>query len=286
MAFSLPDLHKQSYIDPILPQLTLCDIGAALLQAEPPLYMPLIEASLATLIAAEPDQNALAALRSKFPPPHRIIDKAIGRGGSAVLHLTNTGYTSSLYEPNHNLMEKFQNLAELCQVVDRIPVETVRLDDVLNGQQPDFLKMDVQGAELDVLTGAQKALETVSVVQTEVEFLELYKGQPLFADVDAELRKAGLQFHTFLGSATRCYKPVNLPKGGAQGVKQLLWGEAVYIRRIESWPDMEAPALIKMAVLLQDMYRSFDAVAAILKTIDDRGNSDLARQFFRSLSGG
>ncbi|MEQ9491457.1 MAG: FkbM family methyltransferase [Alphaproteobacteria bacterium] len=285
MGFSLPVLHRQPYIEAVLPRLCLCDIGAALLRAEPPSYLPFIDAGLATLIAAEPDQNALPALREKFPPPHRIIDRPIGRGGAATLHLTNTGYTSSLYEPNLDLMERFQDLAEHCQVVDRIPVETVRLDDVLDGQQPDFLKMDVQGAELDVLTGAEKALETVQVVQTEVEFIELYKGQPLFADIDTAMRKAGFQFHTFLGSATRTYKPISLPKGGAQGVKQLLWGEAVYIRSVETWTEMETSSLIKMAVLLQDLYQSFDAVAAILRTIDARDGSDFANRFFNALAG-
>jgi len=279
-------LHQQSYIDAVLPRMTICDIGAALLQAEPPPYLPFIDAGLATLIAAEPDQKALPALRSKFPPPHRILDKAIGRGGPATLRLTNTGYTSSLYEPNLALMEKFQNLAEHCQVIDRIPIETVRLDDVLDGAAPDFLKMDVQGAELDVLDGASTALKSTLVVQTEVEFIELYEGQPLFADIDSCLRQAGFQFHTFLGSATRTYKPVTLPKGGALGVKQLLWGEAVYIRSIESWSSLESAALIKMAVLLQDLYQSFDAVAAILQIADQRDNTTLAPQFFRTLSGG
>lgn len=286
MALTLPLLHQQSFIDDLLPRMTLCDIGAALLKSEPPQYLKFIEAGLAALIAAEPDQNALPGLRAKFPPPHQIIDRAIGRGGPATLHLTNTGYTSSLYEPNLALMEKFQNLAELCQVVERLPIETVRLDDALNGQKPDFLKMDVQGAELDVLAGATISLESVLVVQTEVEFIELYKGQPLFADIDAALRQAGMQFHTFLGSATRCYKPISLPKGGPQGVKQLLWGEALYIRAIESWPSMDPQDLVKMAVILQDLYQSFDVAAAILQTVDEQNGTSLAQQFFSNLSGG
>jgi len=34
------------------------------------------------------------------------------------------------------------------------------------------------------------------LIQTEVEFVELYKGQPMFADVDIFLRASGFQFHT------------------------------------------------------------------------------------------
>lgn len=281
----MPLLHQQPFMADVLPKMIVCDIGAALLEGEPPNYLPLIEANLATLVAAEPDTNALPALRAKFPAPHKIIDKAFGTGGPATLHLTNYGYTSSLYEPNLELMEKFQNLAEYCQVIERSQIETVRLDDVIEGAKADLLKIDVQGGELDVFKGGPKTLESVLVVQTEVEFLELYKNQPLFADIDVAMRDAGLQFHTFLGASSRCYKPVNLPNGGAQGVKQLLWGDAVFIRSIRQWPEMESDALIKMAVILQDIYQSFDVVAAILQLLDKRDGTNLSLPFFRAMSG-
>ncbi|MFY7697106.1 MAG: hypothetical protein ACOVQK_12230 [Cyanobium sp.] len=38
------------------------------------------------------------------------------------------------------------------------------------------------------LQNATTVLATASVIQCEVEFVELYKGQPLFADVDSFLR--------------------------------------------------------------------------------------------------
>jgi len=53
-----------------------------------------------------------------------------------------------------------------------------------------MLKIDVQGAELAVISGAQEMLRDVAVVEVEVEFVPLYVGQPLFADVDAAMRAA------------------------------------------------------------------------------------------------
>ena len=54
----------------------------------------------------------------------------------------------------------------------------------------DFIKLDTQGSELDILHGAGSLLDNCSGLQLEVMFSPLYEGQPLFADVDAYLRCA------------------------------------------------------------------------------------------------
>lgn len=54
-----------------------------------------------------------------------------------------------------------------------IDVETVRLDDVVN--EVDFIKMDVEGAELEVLKGSKRILET----QHPVIAMETHPSPPL-----------------------------------------------------------------------------------------------------------
>jgi len=64
------------------------------------------------------------------------------------------------------------------------PMRTI--DDIvehdLQGRAPDFLKMDVQGYELEVLKGATRSLPDLQVILAEVNLLDLYDGVPLLAD--------------------------------------------------------------------------------------------------------
>ncbi len=48
----------------------------------------------------------------------------------------------------------------------------------------DFIHMDVQGAELDVLTGAGKYLQNIKVIWLEIAETPLYREQPLRTDVE------------------------------------------------------------------------------------------------------
>lgn len=62
------------------------------------------------------------------------------------------------------------------------------LDEITEGtkfSQPDFLKLDVQGYELNVLKGAQKTLSTAEAVLMEVNLLPIYVDAPLLHDVTA-----------------------------------------------------------------------------------------------------
>jgi hypothetical protein len=56
---------------------------------------------------------------------------------------------------------------------------------------PDYLKLDVEGAELQVLEGGERATRNTLVLDLEVEFAPLRAGQPLFAEVDTYLRGHG-----------------------------------------------------------------------------------------------
>ena len=77
-----------------------------------------------------------------------------------------------------------------------ISVTSIRLDDWIENERvpsPDFIHMDVQGAELMVLEGMGRYLEKTSLIWLEVENLTLYDGQPLKKDVELFFSDRGWQ---------------------------------------------------------------------------------------------
>jgi hypothetical protein len=58
---------------------------------------------------------------------------------------------------------------------------------------PTFLKLDVQGYEIEVLEGAPRALQTAEVLLLEVSVWPFNEGAPLLHDVVSYLRQKGFR---------------------------------------------------------------------------------------------
>lgn len=264
--------------------LTIVDIGAAL--SERPPYQGLIEAGKARLIGFEPTAAECEKLNRTYGEPHRFYPHFVGDGEPAVFHETNWSLTGSLFAPHTPLLEKFQNLAEVVTPVAQHPVTTTRLDDIDGIDDVDFIKIDVQGAELSIFRNALRALSTTLLVQTEVEFVELYKGQPMFADVDRFLREQGLQFHTFNGFGGRAFKPLVHNNNINSTFRQLLWSDALYVR---DWMQLEALTEVKLrnyAILAHDVLQSYDLAHLVLDALDRKAGSALAPAYLQRLTKG
>jgi FkbM family methyltransferase len=85
-------------------------------------------------------------------------------------------------------------------VQTEVTVETTRLDTFLERaglHSADLVWMDIQGAELAALRGLGARLGSVHAIHLEVEFMEIYTGQPLFAEVRRYLNDNGFLLHGF-----------------------------------------------------------------------------------------
>jgi FkbM family methyltransferase len=65
------------------------------------------------------------------------------------------------------------------------------LDHVAGPERVDFLKIDTQGYELEVLHGAKRVLSQAEVVLLEISLIEINEGAPIADEVIAFMKRAG-----------------------------------------------------------------------------------------------
>jgi FkbM family methyltransferase len=262
-------------------KINILDIGAAF--TEKPPYQSLVDAGRGRIFGFEPDKQACEQLNRKYGSPHRFFPFFVGNGRPATFHETNWAPTGSLYEPNTPLLQKFQNLAELTTPVATHAVKTTRLDDIAEIDDVDFIKIDVQGSELAIFENASRALSSTMLIQTEVLFVELYRGQPMFADVDIFLRANGFQFHTLNGFAGRVFKPLVLNGDVNSALRQALWSDALYVRDWMRLQELSETKLRNYAILAHDVVRSYDLAHLVLSALDNKTGRGFAADYLKRL---
>ena len=269
-AFSFYDMA------PGLAPMSIVDVGAAIVDRLPP-YQGLLDAGHPAVIGFEPNAQAYEKLQMHPSPSRRIYPYFIGDGTAGTYHQTNVPQTGSLYPVNTSVVARFTNLPLLTVPVAQHPVQTRRLDDAVPDTEIDFLKMDVQGAELDVLRGAPRLVSTALVVETEVEFVPLYTGQPLFADIDGHMRSSGFQLHALRELNKYYYTPMKHPSKLLRGINQVIWADAVYFPTFERIATLPGERILKLAALMHDLYGSVDLALHLLQILEQRdGTSPFA----------
>jgi protein O-GlcNAc transferase len=121
------------------------------------------------------------------------------------------------------------------------------------------------------------------VVQCEVEFVELYEGQPLMADVDTFLRNAGFSFLKFSSLQGRPFKPLRLEQQPLSPISQILWADAVYVRDFRDLSRWSNRQLKAASFLLHELYNASDLVSLLLGEIDLREGTDVQSLYLASM---
>lgn len=251
------------------PRVKVIDIGANPIDADPP-YAAMLRAGDAEVVGFEPNPAALALLNARRGPLERYFPHAVGDGGRHSLHICQAPGMTSLLEPDPALLGLFHGFPAWGRVLATEAVDTVRLDDLPETAGADLLKLDIQGAELMVLRHAPARLRGAVVIQAEVEFLPLYKDQPLFSDIDQFLRARGFVLHRFHPAVSRAVQPMMVNADPYAGLGQLVWADAVFIRDFSRLQALDDRQLLAMAAILHDVYAAFDIAFRLLAEHDRR----------------
>jgi FkbM family methyltransferase len=176
-------------------------------------------APTATVLAVEPSPGPRARLEARFSGQTSVTvvpDAVAATAGTAVFNITEHDHNSSLHAPLDTMRELYHDPG--WNVAERIEVPTTTLDDLVGDREVAALKIDVQGAELDVIAGGENALQRTAAVLMEVTFVSHYEGDATFQLLNTAMVERGFDLIA-----------LSEPGWSPEGVAT--WSDACYARR-------------------------------------------------------
>lgn len=163
----------------------------------------------------EPDYVTQLARRAASDPRLKVCGALVGATASVEQRYFHLPGGSTILEENTDRPEAPTTTCGPPRTATMVTLDAYCAE---HGLRPEFLKIDVQGYELEVLKGAQDMLESVEVILTEVNHTELYKGVPLAAELIGWIAARGYALHDICNFMRR-------PRDGA------LWqSDMVFVR--------------------------------------------------------
>ena len=142
------------------------------------------------IVSFEPLSSAfvLLALASASDPKWECLRLALGATtGEATLNVAGNLASSSFLPMDRELTEAEPRLAYVGKEECSLSTLDILAPDLFQPEERLYLKLDVQGFELEVLRGAEATLEHVVVLDVELSQTQLYEGAPLMDEVVAYL---------------------------------------------------------------------------------------------------
>lgn len=238
------------------------DVGARGDIAEP---WSLFSPNKIKVIGFEPDPVECARL-SKVYPERKYYPNALWSGqANRPFYLCEWSSTSSMYPPAESSNRQYRDK----HWTGRVPVQTlyvdcVPLDSIVAPEDaPDFIKIDTQGAELEILKGAVKLLENGNpLVLAETWCTEVYAGMPLTHDVMAFMYKLGYQVFDLNVAAAWQHRILSLRD--VHGKAKTIGFDLLFVKQLDKLKFENEGDLLKFAGLCE-LYGFRDYAMAVLE---------------------
>jgi FkbM family methyltransferase len=174
----------------------------------------------ARFLCFEPDPLLAAGLREKFAGDAnvQIVQAALGStGGTATFNINRSRACNSLVSSGGGATGV---LGELMVTMEKIDVEVTTLDEaMMHARVPacDIVKLDLQGHDLEALSGASQTLKSAKVIIVEVWYAPVYAGTVTYLKICDLLQNSGFSIYSLAGLH---YSTTD----------RLLWSDAVFLR--------------------------------------------------------
>lgn len=215
----------------------------------------------------EPEPNGAVQLREQGLG--QVSERGLSNGeGERTLYVTSKPECSSLHHPNLDVLERFPRSTRFAtKMVVKVQVGTLDQEVLRLGfDSPDFIKMDVQGHEREVLAGGIETLKGVIGVETEVSFVELYQDATKFADLASALQPNGFEMFDLQRVYWKRPQALQYRSKG-----QLVAGNALFCLSPETVYQRFAHCEAKLIAAFRIFYtyRKYDVAARLIELFHD-----------------
>jgi FkbM family methyltransferase len=241
-------------------KITLLDIGAA--GDVEPRWKKII--NFVNYIGFEPDGRSYQKLTQKNNNYFTIHNIGVwSYEGLIDINLCKTPQVSSFFQPNFKFLDLFPN-KERFTVENNEKINVVTIDNTIK-EEADFIKIDIQGGELEVLKGSTVILESALGLELEVEFVEMYQNQPLFGDICKYLESKNLQFIDFTNLC-------RWERNAHNGIGQNIFGDALFLKSPEYILSIYSDNFNKIERYLSILvlYRRYDLIEIVLNGLNEK----------------
>lgn len=225
------------------------DVGARGDVSEP---WSLFEPGAIKVIGFEPDPAECDLLSKSYPGRKYYPNALWGDKATRPFYLCEWASTSSMYPPAEASNRQYRSIHWTGRVPAKtLQVECVALDSILApGDAPDFIKIDTQGAELEILRGAERLLRRgAPLVLAETWCAEVYAGMPLTHDVMAFMYQLGYQVFDLNVAAAWQHKNAVLPDVYCKA--KTIGFDLLFVKRLDQLHFQPEPELLKFAGLCE-----------------------------------
>ena len=220
-----------------------------------------------TVVGFEPDVGEADRLSREFENRKYFGVALWSRRTTRKVYINEWKSTSSMYPPDTESISAFEpqhwtgrrpvSVSDVqCDTLDNL----LSRDDII----PDFVKIDTQGAELEILRGGESMLKQHSpLVTCETWCYEVYKGAQLMHEVIAYMDSVGYQVFDMELAASWRHRSKNAKRIASK--PKAIGYEILFVKRQESAPTSNLNAHLKHLLLLE-LYGYRDYAVFLLET--------------------
>ena len=253
----------------------ICDIGASPID-KTDFIDELFNNTESKIIGFEPNNDEFIKLEKNDERKH-YYNYAIGDGSEKILNICKGAGMTSFLEPDLNYLKNFEWFNINSEIIKREKVKTKKLDDL--NERIDFLKIDVQGYESEVIKYGKEKIKNSLVVQLETSPIPLYKNEKTFPHIVLELEKLDFSLHMFNKVNTKPFKPIKVNNSIFMGINHLFQLDCVMIKNLNKIDSLSKEEIIKMILIMFYSFKSYDFVDYLIFEMDKRFNSNFLEQY-------